>query len=210
MTTTEYMKQLWNLANNPSDLRLQESLFIVHVCRVHAHRFLKMKISESYRTSSQTQEITGVWKSLRFAFINSHSLPSFFRRVWDIFVLTRSKFYTDEVRRVVKRIDNPTVQGYSFNEFLKGLVEHTFMLTRQNVLIKLLDAWDQGQFEFRQPPQGTPFWRRNPWGQYGGFVDDMIQSRDELPNRLDKLQAHERRENPFYSEDLANYFKVSV
>jgi len=105
--TTQYMWKLWNAAIS-SIYDLKTTSFCIHVCRVHAHRFLKFNLNRFYRDSTNSTEITATLKDFRHVMLNSSSIESFYRRIRDILLLTKSVYFTDKVREVLNNMNTPT------------------------------------------------------------------------------------------------------
>jgi len=105
--TTQYMWKLWDAAIS-SVTNLKATLFCVHICRVHALRFLKFNLNKFYKDSKNSSEITTTLKDFRYQLLQSRSMESFYRRTRDILLLTKSVYFTDEVRGVINNMKIPT------------------------------------------------------------------------------------------------------
>jgi hypothetical protein len=68
--------------------------FVLHVCRVHAMKFIYNKIDEIYKQKDYAVELFRKWVN---AFLMGKDLFSFCRRLGDVVVLAGSKTYTEEV-----------------------------------------------------------------------------------------------------------------
>jgi hypothetical protein len=82
---------------------------IIHVCRVHALKFLWRNITKRYRVGVKSKEVTSSWRVWMNAFIRGYTLDHFYRRAKEAFLLCGTRYYTEEVRTTVSGIAAPSV-----------------------------------------------------------------------------------------------------
>ena len=102
-----YLDNIWKILEGKKDVDHEGTA--IHICRIHASRFLFEAITRFYETDVQREFWIGKWLN---SFLFSRHLNSICRRIFDVVLVAGSRYKTDVVKAAIASIAEPTKKGF--------------------------------------------------------------------------------------------------
>jgi len=174
---------------------------------------MKLYLLKCYPRSPLQAEILKLWGQWSYSFVYSQDMYSMHRRMRDLFVIAGNFYFTQEVQYAIEEICSPTERtGWCknrFGPFANLMNELKLTNFKPNSSVVGIRPWSS--FSYDTPDIGAPFWKKNPFGYYAASIYDQVDlyNRFLISNQGIHLSNSEKSINPYYSENLCTYFKVS-